>query len=135
MRFDRITALHAFRLIAAHGSFTRAAAELDITPSALSQTMRQLERSLGARLLNRTTRKVGLSEAGRAFLDRIAPALMALETAEEELRRNRDRPVGILRLTVPRIAATLLLKPVFGTSCEPIPTCGSTSLLTMRSQI
>lgn len=112
MRLDRIAVLHAFRLIAAHGSFTRAAAELDITPSALSQTMRQLERSLGVRLLNRTTRRVGLSEAGRAFLDRIAPALKEIEAAEDELRQARDSPVGTLRLTVPRIATHLLLAPM-----------------------
>lgn len=89
MRCDRIAALHAFRLIAAHGSFTRAAGELDITPSALSQALRQLERSLGVRLLNRTTRRVGLSEAGRAFLDRVAPALT-------ESRRRKKNYVRVV---------------------------------------
>lgn len=121
MRLDRITALHAFRQIAAHGSFTRAAAELDITPSALSQMLRQLEKRLSVRLLNRTTRKVGLTEAGRAFLNRIAPALTEIETAEEELRQGRDSPAGTLRLTVPRIAVNLLLAPMLAEFMRAYP--------------
>lgn len=121
MRFDRITALHAFRLIAAHGSFTRAAAELDITPSALSQMLRQLEQRLNVRLLNRTTRRVGLTEAGRSFLDRIAPALAEIEAAEEGVRQSGERPAGTLRLTVPSTACALLLEPLLGEFMRAYP--------------
>lgn len=96
-------ALRAFRAIAEHGSFTRAAAALDVTASALSQTLRRLEQQLGARLLHRTTRRVGLTEAGHALLARIAPALNELDAAMEALRQHDGRPGGTLRLTMPQL--------------------------------
>jgi len=107
-------ALRAFRAIAEHGSFTRAAATLDVTPSALSQTVRQLETQLGTRLLHRTTRRVGLSEAGRELLQRITPALKELDAAMDALRQHGDRPAGLLRITVPDVVATTLLDPLLG---------------------
>jgi len=112
MRDDQ--ALRAFRAIAEHGSFTRAAAALDVTASALSQTLRQLETQLGARLLHRTTRRVGLSEAGRELLQRITPALKELDAAMDALRQHGNRPAGLLRLTVPDVVATTLLDPLLG---------------------
>lgn len=75
MRHDVMSILHAFCMIAENHSFTRAAAQLHISTSALSQNMRQLEDELGVKLLNRTTRRVGLTEAGHAFLASIRPAL------------------------------------------------------------
>jgi len=96
-------ALRAFRAIAEHGSFTRAAAALDVTASALSQTLRRLEQQLGARLLHRTTRRVGLTEAGHALLARIAPALNELDAAMDALRQHDGRPSGTLRLTMPQL--------------------------------
>jgi DNA-binding transcriptional LysR family regulator len=107
-------ALRAFRAIAEHGSFTRAAAALDVTASALSQTLRQLETQLGTRLLHRTTRRVGLSEAGHELLQRITPALNELDAAMDALRQHGDRPAGLLRLTVPDVVATALLDPLLG---------------------
>jgi DNA-binding transcriptional LysR family regulator len=107
-------ALRAFRAIAEHGSFTRAAAALDVTASALSQTLRQLETQLGTRLLHRTTRRVGLTEAGRELLQRITPALGELDAAMEALRQHGDRPAGLLRLTVPDVVAIALLDPLLG---------------------
>lgn len=112
MRDDQ--ALRAFRAIAEHGSFTRAAAALDVTASALSQTLRQLETQLGTRLLHRTTRRVGLSEAGHELLQRITPALKELDAAMDALRQHGNRPAGLLRLTVPDVAATTLLDPLLG---------------------
>src|SRR5215472_3808820 len=111
MALDSATALHAFRLIARHGSFTRAAAELEVTPSALSQTLRQLETHVGVRLLHRTTRRVGLTEAGRAFLERITPALGEIDSAIEALRQHGDRPVGTLRVAVPQMVLDTLIAP------------------------
>lgn len=96
---DHSPTLRAFVLIARHGSFTRAAAELDVTASALSQTLSQLERQLGVRLLARTTRRVGLTEAGRELLARISPALETIDDAMEGVRRHADRPTGTLRVT------------------------------------
>src|SRR4051812_35571987 len=111
MRDDNSYALRAFRAIAEHGSFTRAAVQLEVTPSALSQTLRQLEERLGVRLLQRTTRRVGLSEAGRAMLERITPALEEIDAAIEDVHRRRDRPSGTLRLTVPQVALNALIEP------------------------
>jgi len=107
-------ALRAFRAIAEHGSFTRAAAALDVTASALSQTLRQLETQLGTRLLHRTTRRVGLTEAGQELLRRIGPALKELDAAMDALRQHGDRPAGLLRLTVPDVVAIALLDPLLG---------------------
>lgn len=111
MRDDHTTALRAFHAIARHGSFTRAAAELEVTASALSQTLRQLELRLGVRLLQRTTRKVGLTEAGQQFLTRITPALAEIDNAVEALRQHGDRPAGTLRITAPRSFLDQLLSP------------------------
>jgi DNA-binding transcriptional LysR family regulator len=105
-------ALRAFRAIAEHGSFTRAAAALDVTASALSQTLQQLETQLGTRLLQRTTRRVGLTEAGSDLLKRIAPALTELDRAMDETRQYGDRARGTLRLTVPFIVSQWMIEPM-----------------------
>jgi DNA-binding transcriptional LysR family regulator len=107
-------ALRAFRAVAEYGSFTRAAAALDVTASALSQTLQQLEQRLGTRLLQRTTRKVGLTEAGGELLQRIAPALNELDTAMDAIRQHGDRPRGTLRLTVPGVVARVVIEPLLG---------------------
>ncbi len=112
MRDDQ--ALRAFRAIAEHGSFTRAAAALDVTASALSQTLQQLERQLGTRLLQRTTRRVGLTEAGTEMLLRIAPALNELDMAMDAIRQHGNRPRGTLRLTVPSVIAQSVIEPMLG---------------------
>lgn len=104
--------LRAFRTIAECGSFTRAAAALDVTPSALSQTMQQLENELGTRLLQRTTRRVGLTEAGQQMLQRIAPALNELDLALDAVRQHGDRPRGSLRVTVPSVVAQTVIQPL-----------------------
>ncbi|MCW8125839.1 LysR family transcriptional regulator [Microbulbifer halophilus] len=106
--------LKAFACIARHTSFTRAAAELEVSPSALSQSISQLEARLETRLLHRTTRRVGLTEAGREFLQRIAPALAEIDEAVEQLHRHGGSPSGTLRLTLPRIAGPQLLEPLLG---------------------
>ena len=111
MRIDPSPALRAFRAIAAHGSFTRAAEELEVSPSALSQTLRQLESRLGVRLLQRTTRSVGLTEAGRELLARVAPALGEIDNAIEQMQKLSGRPAGTLRITVPPVAITALIAP------------------------
>lgn len=112
MRYDSNLALQAFATVARYGSFTRAAAELEVTPSALSQTLRQLEAQLGVRLLNRTTRKVGLTEAGEGFLARIGPALAAIDAAIDDVRRQQGRPAGTLRLTMARSAYQFMFAPL-----------------------
>jgi DNA-binding transcriptional LysR family regulator len=105
-------ALTPFLTIAKHGSFRRAAAELGVTPSALSHSLRLLETRLGVRLLNRTTRSVALTEAGQRLLARVGPAFRDIDDALEELNAFRDRPVGTLRINAPGVAIRLVLLPL-----------------------
>jgi DNA-binding transcriptional LysR family regulator len=106
-----LSAVSAFACVARHASFSRAAAELGVSPSALSQTVRNLESQLGLRLLHRTTRRVGLTEHGERFLQRVAPGLAQIDAAFEDLDALRDRPTGRLRINLPRIVAERLLLP------------------------
>jgi DNA-binding transcriptional LysR family regulator len=111
MSADLFPAISAFARVAHHRSFTRAAAELGVSPSALSQTVRALESHLGARLLDRTTRHVGLTEIGRRFLLDSQPGLASLTAAIEGLNESRDQPSGLLRLNLSRTAANILVLP------------------------
>src|SRR4029079_5140428 len=90
--------LNAFVAVADHRSFRAAASRLDVTPSALSHSMRQLEERLGVRLLNRTTRSVSVTDAGLRLLERLRPALGQISGALEDLNQDRQRPMGRLRL-------------------------------------
>ncbi len=108
---DQLPALLAFARIAELGGFTRAARELGVSPSALSQTIRALEARIGVRLLNRTTRRVGLTEAGAALLARVEPALLDIDAAVDDARQQRARPAGTLRITLPQAMVSALLEP------------------------
>ncbi|WP_224243214.1 LysR family transcriptional regulator [Hyalangium gracile] len=99
---DDLSGLTAFLAVARKRSFTAAATELRVTPSAVSQTLRALEERVGVRLLQRTTRSVGLTEAGARFLARLEPAMQGVHEAFESLGELRDRPAGLLRLNMPR---------------------------------
>lgn len=112
MRTDPFDGLSAFLAVAEHRSFTAAAAAMGVTPTAVSQTVRALERRLGLPLFQRTTRKVAPTEAGASLLLRLAPAAEAIGEAIGDLGRFRDRPSGTLRLTVPRIAVPLFVAPL-----------------------
>lgn len=121
MRTDSNLALQAFAMVARFGSFTRAAAELEVTASALSQTLRQLEAQLGVRLLHRTTRKVSLTEAGAGFLARIAPALAAIDSAIDDVRQQQGKPAGTLRLTMARSAYQFVYAPLLNGFMQAYP--------------
>src|SRR5512135_100711 len=97
---DDLTGLVALVTVADKRSFTAAAAELRVTPSAVSQAVRALEDRVGVRLLQRTTRSVGLTEAGERFVTRVRPALDEVRGAYEAMGELRDRPAGVLRLNV-----------------------------------
>lgn len=114
MRLDQFSGILAFLKVAETRNFTRAAAELRVTPSSLSEAVKGLETRLGVRLLNRTTRSVGLTEAGAAYLQRVRPAAEEMQTAGAALRDAADRPVGLLRLSLPWIAGPLLMEPMMG---------------------
>lgn len=108
---SHLPGLTAFVAVARHGSFTRAAGETGVSPSALSQTIRALETQLNVRLFNRTTRRVALTEAGAQFLERVLPALATLEAAFDSLDETRNHPAGTLRINLPRIASEMLVQP------------------------
>lgn len=111
MAANPLPAVVAFARVAHHASFTRAALELEVSPSALSQTVRALEAQLGVRLLNRTTRRVGLTEHGRRFLQQVEPGLRQIDDAFADLDFLRDRPAGMLRINLPGVVAEQLVAP------------------------
>ena len=104
--------LSAFVAVAELSSFTGAAVRLQVSPSAVSQSIRALEQRLGVALLNRSTRSVSLTEAGARYLDRIAAPLRELHAAAEDLGGGADSPSGLLRLNVSRFAYMTVLRPV-----------------------
>jgi DNA-binding transcriptional LysR family regulator len=106
---DNLAGLLELLAVAERRSFTAAAAHLRVTPSAVSQTVRALEERVGVRLLQRTTRSVGLTEAGARFLSRLKPAMASVQEAFEALDELRDRPTGVLRLAASRLAYELVL--------------------------
>src|SRR5690242_10443057 len=107
VRHGALDGVEAFLRVAQRRSFRRAAADLGVTPSAISQAVRTLEERLGAVLLARTTRSVGLTEAGQRFYERAAPAFEELVAAGEAARNLGQRPTGLLRLSVPRAIVPL----------------------------
>jgi len=121
VRHGALDGVEAFLSVAQHRNFRRAAAELGVTPSAISQAVRALEARVGAALFIRTTRSVGLSEAGERFLARARPAFEELVAASGAARELGQRPAGLLRLTVPRSVVPILLEPVVASFCRAFP--------------
>lgn len=107
-----VDGLEVFLRVAERRSFRAAAEDLGMSPSAVSQIIRTLETRVGVALLTRTTRSVGLTEAGQRFLDRARPAFDDLLEAFEAARSLGERPSGLLRLNVPRAAIPYLIEPV-----------------------
>lgn len=121
VRHSALDGVEAFLNVAQHRSFRRAAAALGVTPSAISQSVRALEARLGAALLLRTTRSVGLTEAGERFLSRARPAFEELVAASEVARALGSRPTGLLRLAVPPGVVSVLLEPLIASFCQAYP--------------
>ena len=113
--------LEAFLRVAARGSFRQAAADLAVTPSAVSQAIRAIEARLGVALFTRTTRSVGLTEAGQRFLERVRPAFDAIVAATEEAKGSSGRPSGLLRLAVPPSVVPVVLQPVLASFAAAYP--------------
>jgi DNA-binding transcriptional LysR family regulator len=99
MAAENLNTLAAFLAVAREGNFTRAAAKLGVSQSALSQTIRSLEGRLGVRLLARTTRSVSLTEAGERLLRSVAPRLEGIDAELEALSELREKPAGNIRIT------------------------------------
>ena len=121
VRRGALNGVEAFLSVAQHRSFRKAAAEMGVTPSAIGQAVRALEAHLGAALFLRTTRSVGLTEAGERFLSRAKPAFDELVAASEVARGLGERPAGLLRLSVPRSVVPILLEPLIASFCQAYP--------------
>jgi DNA-binding transcriptional LysR family regulator len=121
VRHGALEGVEAFLAVARRSSFRRAAADLGVTPSAVSQAVRALEVRVGAALFTRTTRSVGLTEAGQRFLGRAGPAFEELVAAGDAARELGQRPAGTLRLTVPGAVVPFILEPVIASFCEAYP--------------
>jgi len=121
VRRGALEGVEAFLATARNLSFRAAAKELGVTPSAVSQAVRGLEDRVGAALLFRTTRSVGLTEAGQKFFAIAAPAFQELLAAFDEARDLGGRPAGLLRISVPRGVVPLLLEPILASFCNAYP--------------
>jgi len=108
---DMLLAMKVFAKVAERGSFSQAADELDISRAASSGHVASLEKHLGVRLLNRTTRRVSLTAEGADFLRRCRRILDEVQDAEETLRGSRSKPQGLLRVDVPVAFGRYLLLP------------------------
>jgi DNA-binding transcriptional LysR family regulator len=104
--------LNAVVALAHHRSFRRAAAEIGLSPSAMSHKIATLEQRMGVRLFNRTTRSVSLSEAGEKFLARVRPALADISSAMEAVNEFRDTPSGNLRINASEGAIQMIMTSV-----------------------
>lgn len=102
MSHDQLNGLLALKIVADTRNFTAAAKILGVSPSAVSQTIKQLEQRLGVALLSRTTRSTSLTEAGERFLNRAGPALDQILVALENVGTYAEKPSGLLRLNLPR---------------------------------
>jgi len=121
VRRGALEGVEAFLATARLKSFRQAAGELGVSPSAVSQAVRALEARVGTALLFRTTRSVGLTEAGQRFFDRASPAFDELLAATQAARDLAERPSGLLRLSVPRGVIPLLLEPAIASFCAAYP--------------
>jgi DNA-binding transcriptional LysR family regulator len=111
MQREDISDLLAFIAVARERSFTRAAAQLGVSQSALSHTMRGLEERLGLRLLTRTTRSVSPTEAGERLLRTVGPQFEEIEAGLAALNELREKPAGTIRITAGEHAANVVLWP------------------------
>lgn len=113
--------LAAFAVVAEERSFTRAAARLGVSPSALSHAMRRLEEKLGVQLLARSTRSVSTTQGGERLLERLNPALNEISSAVEQLSELAGRPAGHIRISAPGEAARRVIAPALPRFVEAYP--------------
>jgi DNA-binding transcriptional LysR family regulator len=121
MRREELADLNAFVVVAEERSFTRAAAKLGTSQSALSFTVRRLEERLGVRLLSRTTRSVAPTQAGERLLRTLGPALDKIGVELAALSEFREKPAGTIRITAGEHAAEAILWPALATLLPHYP--------------
>jgi DNA-binding transcriptional LysR family regulator len=118
---SEISELTVFHCVVKHASYARAADELTLSPSGVSRIISRMEERLGARLVQRTTRKLSLTEAGAAFHARTAQVLMDLADAESFVQETAVKPRGNLRVTAPVVFGQLYVTPLLGELLEKFP--------------
>jgi DNA-binding transcriptional LysR family regulator len=121
VRQGALDGIEAFLAVARNASFRRGADALGVTASAMSQAVRTLEARLGVALFARTTRSVGLTEAGQRFLEHAGPAFEELVVAAQAARDLGHKPSGLLRLSVPRGVLPRIVQPVIVSFCRAYP--------------
>src|SRR5580692_1955159 len=121
MKRDDLYDLAAFAVVAEQGSFTRAAAELGMSQSALSHAMKALEERLGVRLLSRTTRSVSTTEAGETLLRSLRPALDEIASGVDAVGALGGKPSGTVRITATKHAVSSVVMPILPgfLACHP----------------
>lgn len=112
MHQTQLDGIMTFIAVAEEKGFSAAAVKLGVSPSAVSQAIRALERRMGAALFNRNTRGVSLTEAGERYFERVQPAVRELVLASAELGAGSDRPAGLLRINVARAGYMIVLQPI-----------------------
>ena len=118
---DELSVLSAFLAVAEERSFTRAAKRLNVSKSGLSHAIRRLEDDIGVRLLARTTRSVSPTQAGDQLLASLRPALADIRGTLTQISGLQQRPVGQIRLLVPRLAAKTVVAPKLGAFVRAVP--------------
>src|ERR1700741_2320761 len=108
---DKLDAMNAFAKVVPAGSYAEAARRLGLTRSAVSKAVMELEQTLGARLLDRTTRRVHPTEAGRAYYERCVDILSQVEEPELQVSRLHDEPRGVLKVNAPMSFGAQYLAP------------------------
>ena len=121
MNFTKIDDIQAFLAVAEDESFTKAAAKIGITPSALSHRMKSLEERLGLRLLTRTTRNVSPTEAGERLITSLSPLFEMINQEVEALGELRDKPSGTIRISCTDDQIELCLRPKLAQFLENFP--------------
>ena len=118
---DLLTHLPVIVAVARRGGFALAAAELGMSPSAVSHAVRLVEERIGQPLFARTTRSVSLTEAGKALVETAAPALQDIAERMDRIRGVKGRPAGLLRINASNIAIPLAVTPVVAAMAERYP--------------
>lgn len=118
---DKLQAINAYAKVVAHGSFAEAARQLGLTRSAVSKAVMELELLLGARLLDRTTRRVSPTEPGLAYYERCLAVLAAIEESEMEVSRMHEEPRGVLKVNAPMTFGTRYLGDVIAGFMQRYP--------------
>lgn len=116
-----LPALVAFERVARHLNFARAAADLEVTPTAISKTIKILEAQLRVRLFNRTTRSVGLTEHGSQLLATLAPALDVIMASVQQIGEAAGKPTGVLRINTSNVGFATVIQPFQATFLQRFP--------------